>query len=197
MKTIARMSLGIVSLLAAVGLGYSPFTAAASCSCAFRSIEERADSAELVVLASVAEMEPDGDAVLQVERYYKGAGPERIIVDNPETSSGGALCDFAVSGPNRFVLFLTAGSEGFQVNACSGSLGLYGFKEEAAYVASIQAFFDAGPAALPDGGGPPLQESEADNKDLPWYVFLAGAFVVPVGVLFVGSFVIRRGPGGH
>lgn len=55
------------------------------------------------------------------------------------------------------------------------------------------------PDLLPAGGGSPLQdEAEHESKDLPWYLFLAGAFIVPLGVLYVWTFVRSpKGGGGH
>jgi hypothetical protein len=41
-----------------------------------------------------------------------------------------------------------------------------------------------------------LQAVEGGDKDLPWYIFLAGSFIVPLAVLDIGAYVRRRG-GGH
>jgi len=43
----------------------------------------------------------------------------------------------------------------------------------------------------------PAFTSPEREKDLPWPIFLAGSIIVPLAVLFVFSFAVKRGSGGH
>lgn len=53
--------------------------------------------------------------------------------------------------------------------------------------------------AIPEDLKHPTQQetTEGEPKDPPWYIFLAGAFIVPLGVIYVLSFIKPPKGGGH
>lgn len=191
-----RRLVPVVAVLSTIGMLASSVTPAHACYCALspeRLAEPEAlgplvTEAGAIVIGTVAEVHPgnflpemtgDVDAVVSVERYLKGSGPERIEVDDPASDSD---CGFIseASVDQRYLLVLTLSGEGYKTHVCAGNAILSGDSispNAERYIAGIEAI--TGP-----GEPPTPSESTADEhgpRELMW----VAAVIIPLAFLAV------------
>jgi hypothetical protein len=164
------------------------------------TIEGNVQASELVVIGRIADVNPKNDpsdhayrVTLREVDYLKGSGPEELEVASGSPYGGCGLFDEG-SLSEQFVLFLGRWSDGqLSAGICDSSRTLTGATGEQ-YIAQVrQAVQNAGQ----DNRTSPTQ-AESEHDDLPVYIILPAAFLVPLAVLVIWTFVIRpKGGDGH
>jgi hypothetical protein len=204
MRTLATATLPIPIVLALLFAPLQTLSGTAyACSCIETTVEERVQSADVVAIGTVVslyedETTEDGifvdmDGVVRVSAYYKGSGPSEIAVDDPaDEGVCGIIGDDSVG--REAVLFLELSDGEYLTHLCAGSQIIHGDEDVLAEtIAAIEAV--TGPGQPPDGS-PPHDEPTEHTASTPWAVILPLAFAIPLAVLIVPAFFLRR-RGGH
>ena len=196
-----------LTIAAVAGLLWVNVTPSYACSCAIRPVAESVGFYDAVVIGTVLRLTddpdasfPDKDAVVSVERYLKGSGPQEIVADDPV---GDADCGFfgEASVGERYVLFLSDedlfgdGDDGLlHTHLCAGNQ-----LASDDFLAEVEAV--TGPGVAPDGAAtspdpdPMPNEteplSETEGSGFP-YVPVAAGTVGTLAVLLGAAFAWRR-----
>ena len=147
---------------------------------------------------------------MQVARIYKGSVSEELTMVAGNTvlkqmdgsvawvGTSGACGAFDADPTNGwFVLGLSTDNWGRYHPSLLKLFYVGDDPSGTAYTGSVERLAARlGPASLPNGGGPPDKVGIAES-DLPVYIILPAAFLVPLAVLFIWAFVIRPKGGGH
>lgn len=122
-----------LSILAVVGMLWGSATPAQACSCFGPAAIDEVDLLAVGVVVSIADDDEireagfegvdDTDAVLSVERYLKGRGPNRILVNDPLPGGGCGIFDENSLG-QRYLLYLLLEDSEYRTNICLGTIGL-------------------------------------------------------------------------
>lgn len=126
-----RAAFAALAVVAAAGLLARSAAPVAACSCIPTNVPP-AERADTVVIGTVVRMEGDIatapglrsgglTAVVAVERYIKGSGPEEIFVEDAAVT-----CAYFIESPvgGRHQLFLDGASSPFRTGYCSGNAPL-------------------------------------------------------------------------
>jgi len=187
-----RVLFGLASVVAMVGMLVTSVTPAQACSCFGPAAIDEVDLLAVGVVVSIADDDEireagfegvdDTDAVLSVERYLKGRGPSRILVDDPLPGGGCGIFDDDSIGQRYLVYLLLKDSE-YRTDICLGTIGLddqYDGPFGQERLADLESTLGAGVPPVPDAIFPYLPAAIAAT--LGPLAFLAGA-----------AFVWRRG----
>ena len=200
MRTLTTATLPIPIVLA---LLFAPLQSvsntAYACSCLLQTVEESVQAADVVAIGTVVSLYEDEtiddlgivdlDAVVSMSNYYKGSGPSEVAVDDP---ANGGVCGIIDEGSNgrEAVLFITLDDGQYTTDLCTGTQF---FSSTDDFLAETMAEIEAvtGPGQPPDGSPPQAEPTEADASS-PWAVILPLAFIIPLAVLIVPAFFLRR-----
>ena len=223
MTLLRRIIAFTFTAMTVAALLQTSFTPAWACTClpALENgqLAQEYGSYDLIVEGAIAPR-GDGDPVTQlrfdIDTAFKGDAPAQVrlemgyfVVDQPTPTTGeldslGPDCKYAIyGGPGeKYVLFLSAdGSGAYRPGGC-GSFALV-TAQQYSYYRDVYDVLTAlltspTPGSIPAAGGQPLQADASDGSELPTYIILPAAFLVPLAVLFIWTFVIRpKGGDGH
>lgn len=203
-----RRLVPVVAVLATAGMTFASVTPARACYCALsperlaepEQVASLVADTDVITIGTMAEIIPgtgyladrtgDVDAIVEAQRYLKGAGPERITVDDPADNGS---CGFINqdSHNERYLLFLTVSGERYETHLCAGnailSNGRLAPLDAGEYVAAVEAI--TGPGQPPDDT--PVKEPTTGD-DIPREAMWIAAVVLPIAFLAAATFVWRR-----
>jgi len=187
-----RLLFGAASVFAVVGMVWMSVRPAHACTCFGPAPIDAVDLlavGRVVALAADDEIQEPGfegvddtDAVLSVERYLKGIGPERMLVDDPLPGGGCGIFDNDSIG-QRYVLYLLIEDSGYHTNGCLGTIGL-----DDQYDAPIGQERLADLESTLGAGVPPVSD-----VTFPYLPAVFAATLGPLAFLAGAAFVWRRG----
>jgi hypothetical protein len=170
----------------------------AACTCAPPELPDEVLSADWIVVGEITDVlnlksgsgsapNPDINAIVDVERYLKGSGPELLEVDD---SGSSGPCSFFDEGDRnqRYVLFLANAGSHATVRGCSYSAPLTGPGVSVNSQEQLQTI-ESLAGQLPRTGGPPKSVAGNDPPVLP---ITAAAIAVPLAFLLAAAFAWPR-----
>lgn len=111
---------GLAAVLAALTLTFQTTSTFASCAPP-ASTSENTTRADVVISGTITEL-TDKYALLEVETYYKGQGPDTLKVTGRISPNSYSSVDLELTKGARYLLFLKGGPKDIlQANACNGS----------------------------------------------------------------------------
>ncbi len=117
-----RLSLFGISLL--IFLSTSIFPRVIFASCIEQPVTEQKEQSDIIVLGRAQKIDRKGlDAIITVEKYFKGhGGPLTILVTGQDAQGAFTSVDFIFEEGITYLLFMdTTGGDIFKTNVCSGS----------------------------------------------------------------------------
>lgn len=156
------------AVLVTVAMLFGSAAPTAACSCVpppegMSQQEFHVSRASIIVVGTIEDLIAfesskviDEKAVISVDRYLKGSGPDRIDIGHP----GDTSCAFfrASMKGSRYVIFASSVG-GLSTGSCSGNIGLGGPNDNS--LAAIEAI--TGPGQEPTEKAPVSPTPEADN----------------------------------
>lgn len=159
------LKLCLSAVLAVLTLNFQSTQAIASCALP-ASISENTARANVVVVGTVIDIS-EKYAILKVETYYKGQGPDVLKVTGRISPNSYSSVDLELTDGARYLLFLKGKSgEILRANACDGSRLL---------TAGLSADEQSG---LGTGATPSAKPAAVQHRDvMPGYALAAGLAV--------------------
>ena len=200
-----------LALLAVVGILWAGVTPpAGACSCFPPPPNVPSNFSGFIVKARVASPQPtpqrDSLIVLQVETYFEGVGPERLIVNTQQSRS--CPPNIFPDARREYLLVAYNGTNWLYLIACAGGEIVQGDALSERMMKSVRALYGEGVPPVSEEESPSIvgqtltfghpqtpAAGTTTSDPLAWALIIGGGIVLPVAFLLGASFVSRRGAG--